>query len=137
MPGDTIKNERGYTLIELVIAIIILGVAFPAIIYLYGSVSLKSAQSSVMNQLVAYAEEKMETIIGYKETHWDWYKDVSIFNEDEDLGDGYSRRVRVTKITGWGNAGIDAWQINVKVTHPQVEEGYSLTLRLTKYYEKK
>ncbi len=130
-------NEKGYTLIELIIAIIILGVAFPAIINLYGSIALKSAQSSAFNQMVAYAEEKMETIIGYKETHWDWYKNVSKFETDEDLDEGFHRSVKIKKITGWGNAGIDAWEVNVKVTHPQLPNGYLLSMRLTKYYAKK
>ncbi len=122
---------------ELVIAIIIIGVALPAIFSLYGQISVRAAQSALMNQMVAYAEDKLEEIIGKKESHWDWYKNPAQFTANEKLGKGYHRKVTVKKITNWGNARIDAWEVQVKVTHPQLPQGFLLSVRLTKYHEKK
>jgi len=127
--------QQGYTLMELVIAIIIIGVALPAIFSLYGQISVRAAQSALMNQMVAYAEDKLEEIIGKKESHWDWYKNPAQFAADENLGKGYRRIVTVNKITNWGNARIEAWEVQVKVTHPQLPRGFALSVRLTKYHE--
>jgi len=36
------------------------------------------------------------------------------------------------------NMGLDhAWEVQVKVTHPQLPQGFLLSVRLTKYHEKK
>jgi len=129
------QNEYGYSLIELIIVILIMGVSLPAIISLYGRVVVHSAKSSVIDQTVAYAEEKMEEIIGFKENNWDWYKNPTRFVSSESLGEHFTRKVQVRKITNWGNARIEAWQVQVTVNNPQLPKGFTLTTRLTKYNE--
>ncbi|MFZ0388922.1 MAG: type II secretion system protein [Calditrichia bacterium] len=128
------KNERGTTLIELVIVIIVLGLALPSLLSLMGLVSLHSARNGVMETAVTLAEAKMEEIIGIKETHWDWYKNADQFvEEDVNLGDQFSRQVTVKQISDWGEEKLNAWEVVVRVDHPQLENGYSLTMRFTRY----
>lgn len=129
------QSEYGYSLIELIIVIIIMGTALPAIISLYGRVVVYSSKSSVNDQMVAFAEEKMEEIIGFKEKNWNWYKNPARFVSSESLSDNYTRRVQVRKITNWGNARIEAWQVEVSVTNPLLPKGFTLSTRLTKYHE--
>ena len=88
----------------------------------------------MVEQAVQLAESKMEEIIGWKMKHWDWYKHPGIFQETRHFNNGFTRRVEVEHIEGWGAASIEAWQITVIVTHPELSEGYTLTTRLTKYY---
>ncbi len=141
MEWNTLKNrilsEKGLSLIEIVVSIIILGVALPVLISVYGSVSTKAVQSRVIEKLVAYSQDKMEEIVGYKETHWDWYKNPQQFAVSENLANNYHRTVTVQQITNWGGALVNAWEVTVLVTHPQFPNGYKLTTRFTKYYAPK
>lgn len=134
---NKINSESGFGLIEIVVSIVILGVALPVLISLYGSVSHKAVQSRFIDDMVTLAQDKMEEIIGYKEHHWDWYKNPQQFVSNENLADNYHRSVTVQQITNWGNASIDAWEVTVKITHPQFPNGYLLSTRFTKYYEEK
>lgn len=128
-------NQRGFSLIELVVAITIMGVALPAIFSLYASISARSSQSAVMDQMVALAQNKMEEIIAKKESDWTWYQDPTQFEVTENLPDHYTRSVSVTTVSNWGNAGIDAWQVTVQVGHPQMTNPYQLVTRFSKYEE--
>ncbi len=128
-------NQKGFTLIELVVVIILLGVSLPAIYSLYGSLSFHSVQSSVYDQLVAYAQDKMEEIIAIKEANWDWYKNPTQFEVDEDLADDFHRTVTVTTFSNWGNSLLDGWEIHVSITHPMIQSPYVLVTRFTKYHE--
>jgi len=85
--------------------------------------------------MIVFAENKMEEITGLKEKTWNWYTNPTQFEVNENLGNGYQRTVTVTTITGWGSASIDAWQVDVTITHPLYPDGYVLTTRFTQYYE--
>ncbi len=129
-----LKNERGATLFELIVAIILVGVVLPSVVMLFADISLKSTKFSVTQKAVALARAKMEEIVGKKETNWDWYKQVDQFSGSENLGGGFHRTVTVQKINRWGRARIDAWQVTVNVTRELLPEGYTLVVRLTKYH---
>ncbi len=128
-------NQNGFTLLELVIAIILIGVTLPALLSLYANMSAKASDSAIMDQLVALAQSKMEEIVGFKENTWDWYKDPTQFEVSESLPDSYQRTVTVQAVTGWGNASLDGWDVIVSVTHPRLTSGYQLSVRFTQYHE--
>jgi prepilin-type N-terminal cleavage/methylation domain-containing protein len=129
------NNQSGFTLIELVVVITLLGVTLPAVYSLYGSLSVHSVKSAVYDQMVAYGQDKMEEIIAIKEKNWDWYKDPAQFEVDEDLADDYHRKVTVTTFSNWGNSLVDGWEVKVEITHPMVDSPYELVTRFTKYHE--
>ncbi len=131
---NQIKSEKGFTLIELVVAIVIIGVALPSIFSLYASLSAKASDSAVMDQMVALAQNKMEEIIGKKEADWAWYQNPSQFEVNESLPDSYQRVVTVNTVNNWGNSLLDAWEVAVSVTNPRIDNSYVLTVRFTKYY---
>ena len=128
------RNEQGTSLIELVVVIVIVGVALPSLLSLLGMVSIHSAQNGVMERAIALAETKMEEIIGKKEATWNWYKNTTAFEVDETLPCGYRRVVTVTSISNWGSAALNAWEVNVTVSHQLLPNGYSLVVRLTKFH---
>jgi prepilin-type N-terminal cleavage/methylation domain-containing protein len=129
-----VRNQNGFTLIELVVTIILLGVTLPAIFGLIGQVAFHSSRQAIKDQAVLLAEEKIEEIIGLKESDWDWYKDPTRYEDDEDLADNFSRSVSVSAVSSWGGFNLDAWQIDVVVTHPQLTDGYQLSVRFTTYW---
>ena len=128
-------NQNGFSLMELVIAIILIGVTLPALLSLYANLSAKASDSAVMDQLVALTQRKMEEIVGFKENAWDWYLDPTQFEDSESLPDNYQRTVTVQTVSNWGNASLDGWDVIVSVTHPRLTSGYQLSVRFTKYHE--
>ncbi len=130
-----LASEKGLTLVELVVALILVGLIFPTIFSLAGNAAVKATKYIYMQKANYLAESKMEEIVGYKAQHWDWYKNISKFKGSETLPDGFTRNVSITDIKNWGNAQIKAWQIVVSVRHPQLETQIQLSVRLTKYFE--
>jgi len=130
-----LSGEHGFTLMEIVVMIILLGVTVPSIFALYSQLSVISTKSKIFDQMSAYGEQKMEQVLAIKDKQWNWYKKLNQFTEDVDLPDSYHRTVTVKTIHNWGNAGLTAWEIVVNVTHPRVASPYSLVVRLTKYHE--
>jgi len=130
-----VKRENGFTLIELVVAIVLMGVALPVIIGLFANVSLYASRGTVKDQMVAHAQNKMEEIVAVKEANWDWYKNPNQFVATENLTDNFQRSVTVTSISNWGNQGINGWEVTVSVSHPQMSNNYSLSVRFSKYHE--
>ena len=130
-----IHSEKGLTLVELIVVLILVGLIFPTIFSLAGTASVKATKYMYMQEANYLAEEKIEEITGYKEQHWDWYKHINKFIGLENLNRGFVRSVSVQKISNWGKARIDCWEAVVTVTHPQIKNPMVLSVRLTKYFE--
>lgn len=131
--GAEFQKQGGFTLIEMVVAIVLLGVLVPFVFGIFGQVSIFAARGNVVEQAFLHAESKMEEITGIKEINWDWADDPDQFEVDEDLPDNYHRVVTVTGFSGWGDEGIDGWDVDVVVTHPMLPNGVALSMRLTQY----
>lgn len=129
------ENENGFSLIELIVAIIILGVALPAIFSLYASLSANSQKSATLDHMVEYAQNRMEEIIAVKEADTWWYQNPSQFDGTDNLGNGYIRTVSSSAISNWGNRGISGWEITVQVSNPRVTNPYTLIVRFSQYHE--
>ena len=56
------RRQRGMTLVELMIAIIVIGVGLAGVLAAFGAVSRNSADPLVTQQMLAIAEEMMEEI---------------------------------------------------------------------------
>jgi len=128
-------NENGFSLIELIVAIIIMGVALPAIFSLYASLSANSQRSATMDHMVEHAQNRMEEIIAQKEADTFWYKTPGQFDGTENLTDGYQRTVSSSAISNWGNASLSGWEITVQVSNPRVTNPYTISVRFTQYHE--
>ena len=130
-----INSESGLTLVELIVVLILVGLIFPTIFSLAGTASVKATKYIYLQEANYLAEEKLEEIVGYKEQHWDWYKHINKFVGLENLNKEFVRSVSVQKITNWGNAQIDCWEVVVTVTHPKLKNPMIFSVRLTKYFE--
>ncbi len=132
-----LKNQAGLTLIEMVIALILIGVIFPTIFSLAGFATVKATQLIRQQKAQYLAESKIEEIIGFKSLNWDWYKKIKTFEKTEKLADGFQRSVKIQELKNWGKGKINCWEVQVIVSHPNLKDNISLSIRLTKYYEEK
>ncbi len=61
-PGARAARQRGFTMVEMIIAIVILGVGVAGVMLAYSTAVRGSADPLVQHQLLAIAEEMMEEI---------------------------------------------------------------------------
>jgi MSHA pilin protein MshD len=142
-------RQSGVTLIELVVAIVIVAMAATAILGAMASITMRGAETMVRQQAVAVAEAYLEEILlqpvafpgGVVPTTRATFNDEDQYNGLSDVGahdqfgnaiaflSGYNVSVAVTQTTALtGIAAAQARQINVTVTDPN-----GVTVRLTGY----
>ena len=142
-------RQSGVTLIELVVAIVIVAMAATAILGAMASITMRGAETMVRQQAVAVAEAYLEEILlqpvafpgGVLPTTRATFNDEDQYNGLSDVGAhdqfgnaiaflaGYNVSVAVTQTTALtGIAAAQARQINVTVTDPN-----GVTVRLTGY----
>jgi MSHA pilin protein MshD len=102
----SIRGQQGVTLIELIVAIIIIAIAFVAVSKLFGQAAMSSADPMIKHQAVAIAESYLEEIL------------LLPFDEDEASGDpegalgpepGENTRAQFDDVNdyhGWAENGI-------------------------------
>jgi MSHA pilin protein MshD len=142
-------RQSGVTLIEVVVAIVIVAMAATAILGAMASITMRGAETMVRQQAVAVAEAYLEEILlqpvafpgGVVPTTRATFNDEDQYNALSDVGahdqfgnaiaflSGYNVSVAVTQTTALtGIAAAQARQINVTVTDPN-----GVTVRVTGY----
>jgi prepilin-type N-terminal cleavage/methylation domain-containing protein len=109
--------KKGYTLIELIVAIGLSALFLPAIVYVF-SFSLNSAvQGGSYTKAYALAQEQMEAVYYLKayDPNWDWIS----FPENNSGLDYYQPQ----KVDG-------NWLLGAKTTSPQNENGFTSKLQI-------
>jgi type II secretory pathway pseudopilin PulG len=129
------KKETGATLLELVVVMVLIGILLPGILALLSQFAIHSVQNPYMEQAIALAEQRMEEVIGRKNAQWNWYLTPNQFDVAESIAGGFTRTTAVNAISNWGAAQINAWEVRVTVSHPQLTKGnFFLVTRITKYH---
>ena len=123
-----LKNQQGISLIEIIILIIIVGVALPSLYTLNAIVVKYHTKNEIMVQAASMADSRMEEIISFKKENSDWSKYISSYNQTESLTGGFIRITTVTSVSGWGAESLNGYKIEVTVSHTVLENGYSLTV---------
>ncbi|RMH65712.1 MAG: prepilin-type N-terminal cleavage/methylation domain-containing protein [Calditrichaeota bacterium] len=128
-----LRKEQGFTLMEVIVVVVITGIALPSLFVLLGNISYASFSTRMMNTAVNLASSRMEEIQAFKDANWDWYKTIEDFETEESLNDGFTRTTTVEHIDDWDNTGYEAYQITIAVAHQKVENPYTVTMNLTLY----
>jgi len=128
-----LRKEQGFTLMEVIVVVVITGIALPSLFVLLGNISYASFSTRMMNTAVNLASSRMEEIQAFKDANWDWYKTIEDFETEESLNDGFTRTTTVEHIDDWDNTGYEVYQITIAVAHQKVENPYTVTMNLTLY----
>lgn len=130
--ASLIKYQNGATLIEMIILIIIVGVSLPALYTLNAILVRYHARNEIISKASNIADSRMEEIIAFKRGHDDWDKNISQYNAAESLSDGFTCVTTVTPVSNWGAEDLNAYKIEVSVTHLALENDFRVTLMLAK-----
>lgn len=116
-----IKTE-GYSLIEIILVILIIGIAIPPVIHLFTYNLTSSVNSEIYTKACQFAEEKMEEILADKRADdagrgYDYIVYPNRYSSDNPET-GYSRSVSISQTT---TAGVQHAEIVVTVSHDLIE----------------
>lgn len=109
--------ERGFSLIELVMVIIFLGVAFVATMGMMTSGVEKSVDTEVLTRAIMLAEQKMEEVRSDKNTLGYQYLIMQNYPDETNAGgsQGYSREIRFEDFANYK-------QVTVTVHHASIAD---------------
>ncbi|MGD9898158.1 MAG: hypothetical protein AB7T22_03425 [Calditrichaceae bacterium] len=130
---DFLKEEQGASLMELIVIIVVMGVILPSVFLIYSSGSVFHSRYEIRIRCNQLANMRTEEILAYKYEHPDWYKIIDSYAGTVQTADDYTVKTEISYISGWGNAGLDAYEIKITVSHQHLPDGAVLTTRLTKY----
>lgn len=118
-----LRRNGGYTLIEVILVVLILGIAIPPIFYLLTYNSTSSVDSEIYTRATLFAQEKMEEILadkrgGFAGRGYDYITTPARYSADAPAS-GYTRTVSIVENT---SAGIEHAEITVRVSHDMIED---------------
>ncbi|MFQ5752369.1 MAG: hypothetical protein ACE5HI_10265 [bacterium] len=128
-----LEDCREFTLIEVVLIIVILAIAIPALMDLLSSTLVDSNKSVILSKAMIYAQEKMEQIIADKKSTvkgYDWVTTPGNYQDDVPAS-GFTRNV-VIETSGKIQNGIPHALVQVVVSHDKIPD-VMLTTWLTDY----
>ena len=110
----SIEGQRGITLVELIVAMVIIAAAVAGVVGAFSITSRASADPVITKQMAAIAEGMMEEILlkpysaDGPTTGRDAYNEVSDFN-------GYTTTNGITNVKGDAVAGLENYNVTVTV----------------------
>ncbi len=125
------KNQAGYSLIELVITIVFIGIAFPGLIAFFVNTMNDSVENQLYTEAIGLAQSKLEEITADKLDDSRGYTYITTGGQypQETIG----LFTRTTTITVLSLAGVEGAQTEVEISHQLMVNDYSLSCFFTLY----
>jgi len=125
------RREDGYSLIELVVTIIFIGVVFPGLIGFFTYVMDDSVRSEAISQAIALAQQQMEEIIADKNEITRGLSYVKSPGQYGTIVVGLHTCSVSVNDTLIGN--VAAVQVMITITNPLLNEDFNLRQLFTEY----
>ncbi len=125
------KNQAGYSLIELIITIVFVGVAFPGLIAFFANTMNDSVENQIYTQAIGLTQSKLEEITADKlddSRGYDYIKTAGRYPA-ENIG----LFTRTTTVTDSSLAGISGAHVRIETSHTLMANNYSLSCFFTFY----
>ncbi len=118
-----IQNNKGFTLVEVILVIVVIGITIPPILSLFTQNLVDSNESEVYTKATLYAQERMDEILGDKRAvsagyGWDYINQSGQYPNDAPES-GYTRSVSIDA-TGNSYGGVTYAEIQVTVSHANI-----------------
>lgn len=115
--SDDRTGEAGFSLIELIMVIIFISVAFVSTMSMMSTGIEKSVDSEVLTRATMLAEEKLEQIRGHKNTEGYYYLKNENYPQETNAGgnQGYTRIVQISNFANYK-------EVKVIVKHPAIQD---------------
>lgn len=122
--------QNGFSLVELIITIILVGIAFPALLAFFVNIMDDSVDNELIHESILLAHEKMEDVLADKNNpnRGLAYIQTSGSYPSESVGQ-FTRTVAVTDTT---INSVDGTQVLVRISHSLIDD-YTVTVFLTAY----
>ena len=126
-------NQKGFSLLELIVVLVLVGVALPTFLMILGLLANNHAENEILTRCMTLADSKIEEIFAFKNENPLWFNTIESKAGEETLEGNYTRTTVISEKTNWGDNKEDAYEVSVTVSHPKLPQGYTLTVRLTKF----
>ena len=125
------KNQFGYSLIEIVVTIVFVGVAFPGLIAFFANTINDSVENEIYTQAISLAQSKMEEITADKldDSRGINYIRTAGQYPSETIGQ-FSRTVIVQDSTFAGVIGV---YVEIETSHALMANNFNLSCFFTTY----
>ncbi len=126
------RASAGATLLEVVVAITILGVALPAGVVLLNNSFQHYTQHQLQEQALRIAQQEIEEIKAYRDAHVFWYRTIKNAYGIPHMQGKFQIRydIRQRKL---GKGSVPMWAVQVWVEHPQLKMPIQLTIYFSQY----
>jgi type II secretory pathway pseudopilin PulG len=131
LESRSFSKEGGYSLVELIVTIILIGIAFPGLLGFLTNSMFDTIENDIINKAVLYAGEKMEQITADKNEPTRGIGYITTPNQypSESIGE-YTRSVTIQNII---LNNIDLTEVIVIVDHPFLKNPLTLNHIFAEY----
>jgi type II secretory pathway pseudopilin PulG len=126
-----INKQEGYSLIELIVTIIFIGIVFPGLIGFFTNIMDDSVRSESMSQAIALAQQQMEEISADKN---EITRGLNYIKTPGQYGPTVvGLHTCSVSVSDTIIGSVAAVQVMVTVTHPLLNENYNLQHLFTEF----
>ncbi len=125
------KNQAGYSLIEIIITIVFVGIAFPGLIAFFTNIMIDSVESGAYTQAIVLTQSKMEEITADKlspDRGYDYIRTAGQY-PTETIG----QFTRTTTVTDTVFSGVSGVIVMVETDHSLMANPYNVSALFTSY----